>query len=187
MCRINFLIKRIYTDIKRLQGYFFRYVSRPQELPKIRPINARAESLVSKPYYRHLVGRNHCLIPASGFYEWECIEVKKKQPYYIHRADGLPMAFVGLWDTWKPKNKEELAITTCTIITTEANERIATLHNRMPVILEPENWKTWFEADPLNLSKMLVPADNGILDMYPVSTKVNNAHYQGSNCIERVE
>ena len=158
-----------------------------KELPKIRPINARAESLFTKPYYRHLAGRNHCLIPASGFYEWERIEGKKKQPWYIHRADGLPMAFAGLWDTWKPKNTEEPAITTCTIITTAANEQIATLHDRMPVILEPENWKTWLEADPGNLQKILVPADNGILDIYPVSTQVNNARYQGSNCIEQVE
>ena len=97
------------------------------------------------------------------------------------------MAFAGLWDTWKPKNTEEPVITTCTIITTTANEQIATLHDRMPVILEPENWKTWFEADPLNLSKMLAPADNGILEMYQVSTQVNNARYQGSNCIEQVE
>lgn len=97
------------------------------------------------------------------------------------------MAFAGLWDTWKPKNTEEPAITTCTIITTAANEQIAPLHDRMPVILEPENWKTWLEADPVNLSKMLVPADNGILDIYPVSTLVNNARYQSSNCIEQVE
>ena len=158
-----------------------------KEFPKIRPINARSESLVSKPYYRQLVGRNHCLIPASGFYEWERIEGKKKQPWYIHRADGLPMAFAGLWDTWKPKNTEEPAITTCTIITTAANEQIATLHDRMPVILEPENWKAWLEAEPLNFSKMLVSADTGILDMYPVSTQVNNACYQGSNCLEQVD
>ncbi len=158
-----------------------------KELPKIRPINARAESLVSKPYYRHLVGRNHCLIPASGFYEWRRIDGAKKQPYFIHRADGLPMAFAGLWDTWKPKNTEEPAITTCTIITTTANEQIASLHDRMPVILEPENWKKWLEADPVNRAKMLVPADNGILEIYPVATQVNNARYQGSNCIERVE
>ena len=158
-----------------------------KELPKIRHINARSESLVSKPSYRHLVGRNHCLIPASGFYEWERIEGKKKQPYFIHRTDGFPIAFAGLWDTWKPKNTEEPAITTCTIITTEANEQIAPLHDRMPVILEPENWKKWLEADSVNRSKMLVPADNGILDIYPVATLVNNARYQGSNCIERVE
>ena len=158
-----------------------------KELPKIRPINARSESLVSKPSYRHLVGRNHCLIPASGFYEWERIEGKKKQPYFIHRADGLPMAFAGLWDTWKLKNIEEPVITTCTIITTAANERIATLHDRMPVILESKNWKAWLDADPVNLSKILVPADNGILDIYPVATQVNNARYQCSNCIERVE
>ena len=158
-----------------------------KELPKIRPINARAESLVSKPSYRHLVGWNHCLIPASDFYEWERIEGKKKQPYFIHRADGLPMAFAGLWDTWKPKNTEDPAITTCTIITTAANEQIAPLHDRMPVILKPENWKTWLEADHGTLPKMLVPADNGILEIYPVATQVNNAHYQNSNCIERVE
>ena len=97
------------------------------------------------------------------------------------------MAFAGLWDIWKPMNRDKPAITTCTIITTAANEQIAPLHDRMPVILEPENWKKWLEADPVNLSKMLAPADNGILEIYPVATQVNNAHYQNSNCIERVE
>ena len=97
------------------------------------------------------------------------------------------MAFAGLWDTWKSKHTEEPAITTCTIITTVANEQIAPLHDRMPVILESENWKRWLEADPRNLSKMLVPADNGILEMYQVSTLVNNARYQSGNCIEQVE
>ena len=97
------------------------------------------------------------------------------------------MAFAGLWDTWKPKNTEEPAITTCTIITTQANEKIAAIHDRMPVVLEPENWKAWLEADPGTLPKMLVPADNAILEMYPVSPQVNNARYQSSNCIEKIE
>jgi putative SOS response-associated peptidase YedK len=127
-----------------------------KELPKIRPINARAESLVSKHYYRHLLGRNHCLIPASGFYEWKRIDGKKKQPYYIYRADSKPMAFAGLWDSWKPKSQDAPAVTTCTIITTDANEQIATLHDRMPVVLEPENWKKWLEADPKDVQKPLV-------------------------------
>ena len=99
-------------------------------------------------------------VPASGFYEWRRIEGAKKQPWYSHRADGLP---------------------------TQANEPITAIHDRMPVVLEPKNWKTWLEADPGTLAKMLVPADKGILDMYPVSTQVNNARYQGSNCIEQVE
>lgn len=156
-----------------------------KEMPKIRPINARAESLLTKPYYRHLAGRNHCLVPASGFYEWQRIEGKKKQPYYIHRADGRPMAFAGLWDTWKPKDQPGEIITSCAIITTCANEKMAPLHDRMPVVLEPENWKKWLEAKPGAMPELLVPAENGVLDMYPVSTRLNNPRFQERICIER--
>jgi putative SOS response-associated peptidase YedK len=97
------------------------------------------------------------------------------------------MAFAGLWDSWKPIGRDAPAVTTCTIITTDANEQIATLHDRMPVVLEPENWKKWLEADPKDVQKLLVPSENGILDMYPVSTLVNSPRNQDENCIEKVE
>ena len=157
-----------------------------KELPKVRPINARAETLALKPYFRHMLHRNHCIIPASGFYEWQRTAGTKKQPYYIHRSDGTPMAFAGLWDTWQPQDKGAPPVVSCTIITTEANHIMKPVHDRMPVILEPEHWKQWLEAGTSNATKLLVPSGDDKLDIYPVSTKVNNPQYIRSDCIEQV-
>ena len=106
-------------------------------MPKVRPINARAETLAIKPYFRHMLHRTHCIIPASGFYEWKQTAQSKKQPYYIHRADGKPMAFAGLWDIWKA-DASAAPVVSCTIITADANSEMKFVHDRMPVILEPE-------------------------------------------------
>ena len=144
-----------------------------KEMPKVRPINARAETLAIKPYFRQMVHRTHCIIPASGFYEWKQIGQSKKQPYYIHRADGKPMAFAGLWDIWKA-DAIAAPIVSCTIITTDANREMKFVHDRMPVILEPEHWKEWLDADKPEAGELLQPAKDGALALFPVSTKVNN-------------
>ncbi len=185
-------------------------------LPKVRPINARAESLGVKPYFRHMLNHRHCLIPASGFYEWSAVRDAsdasdaspkssdmrdasekqssdtrnasvKKQPWYIHRADGLPMAFAGLWDTWEPTGREKPAVTSCTIITTAANREMRPIHERMPVILEPETWRLWLEPETGFAEKLLKPAAEGILELYPVSTRMNNPQYIRKDCIEKLD
>lgn len=158
-----------------------------KELPKVRPINARAETLAVKPYFRHMLHHHHCIIPASGFYEWQRTAGTKKQPYYIHRIDGTPMAFAGLWDTWQPPDNGAPPVVSCTIITTEANQTMKPVHDRMPVILEPEQWKKWLEACSPDAVKLLVPSDDDKLAIYPVSTKVNNPQYIRRDCIEEVE
>lgn len=158
-------------------------------LPKVRPINARAESLGVKPYFRHMLNHRHCLIPASGFYEWSAVRDAsvKKQPWYIHRADGHPMAFAGLWDTWEPTGREKPAVTFCSIITTAANREMRPIHERMPVILEPETWRLWLEPETGFAEELLKPAAEGILELYPVSTRMNNPQYIRKDCIEKLD
>ena len=103
-----------------------------------RTINARAETVAMTSTFREAYKRRRCLIPASGFYEWQASEGKKpKQPFVIHMKDWQPFAFAGLWERW---NSPEGPVESCTIITTEANEQLAPIHNRMPVILEPADY-----------------------------------------------
>lgn len=107
-------------------------------------INARGETAASKPAFREAFKRRRCIIPASGFFEWEEIG-KQKQPHYIRREDGLPLSFAGLWEHWAPEGHEPLD--TFTILTTGANEFMALLHERMPVVLEPEEFRAWLDPE----------------------------------------
>ncbi|HZS65132.1 MAG TPA: SOS response-associated peptidase [Xanthobacteraceae bacterium] len=136
-------------------------------------INARGESVQDKPAFRAAMRRRRCLIPADGFYEWKRAGMSK-QPYYIHRSDGSPLAFAGLWETWTGPNGEELE--TAAIVTTAANRQLAALHGRMPVILEPDAFDLWLDCDRVDAktaSALIAPAPDGSLEMYPVSTAVN--------------
>jgi putative SOS response-associated peptidase YedK len=158
-----------------------------ESLPKVRPINARAETLAEKPYFRHMLKRNHCLIPACGFYEWKRAEGTHSKPWYIHRKDGHPMAFAGLWDHWQLPQSDSKPVITCTIITTESNSDMTHLHNRMPVIVEPDQWRGWLAAEKALPEDVLSAAPCGTLDLYPVSLKVNNSRYDHKECIEPVK
>jgi len=178
-----------------------------ESMPKVRPINARAESLGTKPYFRHMLNRRHCLIPASGFYEWsaerngsvknewsvvrngsdkssDTRDASAKQPWFIHRADGRPMALAGLWDRWQPPDPEKPPLASCTIVTTAANRQMRAVHDRMPVILEPESWRLWLEPEKSAAVGLLKPAAEGILELYRVSRKINNPQYIRKDCIE---
>jgi putative SOS response-associated peptidase YedK len=158
-----------------------------KDLPKIRPINARAESLAKKPYFRHVLHHNHCLIPASGFYEWKQSISGRKQPWYIHRKDNSPLAFAGLWEEWQPPGTPDEPVISCTIITTQANREMKSVHDRMPVILQPDDWNVWLDAQNTRNTTLLAPSKDGTLELYPVSPKVNNPQYIRKDCIERVE
>jgi len=153
-----------------------------------RTINARAETAHKSPAYRAAFRARRCLIPADGFYEWD----KKggsRQPYYIRRADGKAMALAGLWEHWESKEGNEV-IESCTILTTEASEPVATLHDRMPVILETEDFAAWLDPDEHRverLRELLQPAAPGVLEMYSVSSYVNKAGNEGERCIEPIE
>lgn len=154
-----------------------------------RLINARAESVSSKPSFRTAFLNRRCIMPASGFFEWKEQKKGPKRPYFIKRKDGTPMAFAGLWERWQGKDGGEKR-ETFTIITTDANEDVKGLHNRMPVILEPENYSLWLnteQPDREALNKMMCPAAPGTLTAHPVSKYVNSPTNEGKQCIKSIE
>ena len=139
-----------------------------------RLINARAETLHEKPSFRTAFRRRRCLVLADGFYEWRQAE-RGKTPMYIRLASGKPFAFAGLWESWNSPDGSN--VLSCTIITTQPNELMATIHNRMPVILPEEAYPIWLEsseADPQRLTGLLKPYPAEQMQAYPVSPLVNS-------------
>lgn len=142
-----------------------------------RLINARGETVAEKPSFRGSLKYKRCLIFADGFYEWKTQPGKKtKTPFYIHMKDRKPFAFAGLWDTWNSSNGS--LIRSCTLITTEPNELMAMIHDRMPVILHPRDYAKWLEPSaqtPDQVLPLIKPFPADTMDAYPVSTLVNKA------------
>jgi putative SOS response-associated peptidase YedK len=151
-------------------------------------INARAESVASKPAFRRAFERRRCLIPADGFYEWKRRPDQPKQPYFISGADGRPLVFAGLWEVWRESDDAE-PVRTCTIITTSANELLKPIHDRMPVVLAPERWDEWLDpaiTEPDLLGGLLVPAPDDLFALRPVSTRVNSVRNDGPDLIDPI-
>ena len=142
-----------------------------------RMINARAETIAEKPSFRTALRRRRCLVLADGFYEWQRVPGSRaKRPMRIVMRTREPFAFAGLWETWRDHDGQ--VIPSCTIITTGANELLAPIHHRMPVILPRESESLWLDAsvdDPGLLDQVLGPYDAGAMDAYEVSTLVNSA------------
>ena len=155
-------------------------------------INARAETLAEKPSFKSLFKSRRLIVPMDGFYEWQAVAGQKtKQPMFIHRCDGAPLAVAGLWTAWKDKQAGPDApwLHTCTVITTSANALMAPIHDRMPAMLEREQWSEWLDGDEHDLAALgalLAPAPAGVLEAYPVSTAVNAVRNKGSELIEQV-
>jgi putative SOS response-associated peptidase YedK len=139
-----------------------------------RMINARAESVAEKPAFRAAFRQRRCLVMADGFYEWQKRDKGPKQPFRVTLADGGPFGFAGLWESWTDKGSGE-TVETCTIVTTDANELLAPIHDRMPVILVPGDVAAWLNtaAPPEAALALLRPCPAGVLVAYPVSTRVN--------------
>ncbi len=168
-----------------------------------RLINARAETVADKPSFRSAFKKRRCILPVDGFYEWNKPEgAKRKQPWYIHSADGELFAFAGLWEEWRGNpagqvaggtdgstDHDRITLRSTTIITGEANEKMAELHNRMPVILSAADWPEWLDpgTDPARLAKLLVPAPEELITFHPVSREVNNVRNKGEHLLEPVE
>ena len=160
-----------------------------------RMINARADTLASKGAYKPAFAKRRCLIPADGFYEWrkppaDGPKKAPKQPFFIHRPDGAPYALAGLWEVWKGPDGDQEPLRSCTIITTDPNPVMATIHDRMPVILPPEAWDTWLDRDNQDLEllgKLLVPADPELTVLRPISTEVNNVRNDGPQLTDEVD
>ncbi len=151
-----------------------------------RMINARAETVATKPAFRRPFRERRCLILADGFYEWQRQE-RRKQPFYIRLRDGHPFAFAGLWERWAPQDGQPLD--SCSIITTVANDLIQPLHVRMPVILSPVDHEAWLDPsirEVERLQPLLRPYPPEEMEAYPVSTRVNNPANDTPECIERL-
>lgn len=150
-----------------------------------RHINARSETAASSPAFREALRRRRCIVPADGFFEWTH-DGTARQPHLIRRRDGLPLAFAGLWSTWRPQVDAEPR-RSFAILTTRANEAIAPLHDRMPVVLRPHDWARWLDpsadADG-QLLALLEQADTEPYETFPVQPLVNSVRNQGPALIE---
>lgn len=148
-----------------------------------RMINARSETVAEKPSFRAAFKRRRCLIPASGFYEWQK-QNGRKQPHFIHPTGASLFALAGLWEQWR--DGEGSTLQTCTILTTRPNELVEPLHNRMPVIVAPQDFNHWLDPGPRpeDAHHLLRPYAPGEMDAYPVSTEVNNPRNDTSTCVE---
>ena len=148
-----------------------------------RMINARSETAAEKPSFRKPLKDRRCLILADGFYEWRKMG-NGKQPFHIKMEDEKPFAFAGLWERWERDGEE---IRSCTILTTEPNDLLRKVHDRMPVILPPEAQATWLDPeirDPAPLLPLLAPYPSGAMTVYPVSRAVNSPSNDGPGCVE---
>ena len=146
-------------------------------------INARAEGVHAKPAFRAALRERRCLVPASGFFEWKGI-AGQKQPFAITLPGRALFAFAGLWETWKPSGGA--AVETFTIVTTDANERIAEVHDRMPVILPREAEEAWLSGAPLEACKLLTPY-SGAMELRAVSRVVSNSKNDVPECLNDAE
>lgn len=150
-------------------------------------INARSETVDEKPSFREAFKRRRCIIPADGFYEWQRTG-DRKQPFYFRLKDDRLFGFAGLWEKWHSPDGESLE--TCSILTTEANSVLKTMHDRMPVILDPEAYDLWLDEDvrKQDLRKELLrPFPASEMMAYPVSTAINSPQHQGKELVLPVE
>lgn len=161
--------------------------TKPGEKPKVSPINARSETLTEKPMFRSLIKSRRCVVPANGFYEWQRKE-GGKHPFFIEPEEGQLMLFAGLYDEAQAQNGDPLE--SYAIITTEANDQMSALHDRMPVILDPDDVADWLDTEQTEtgpLEHLLRPADGGRISLHPVSKDVNNVRHNGPDLIEPLD
>lgn len=162
-------------------GFIPKWYKTPTDGPLL--FNARSETIAEKPAFREAARARRCLVPAAGFYEWKP-GVAPKEPWFIHRADGAPMVFAGVWQVWH--GPEDQRLTTCAVVTAEATGGMAALHDRVPVVLEPRDWALWLgEAGPGAARLMRAPAE-GVLAWHRVGMAVNSNRAEGPELIEPV-
>jgi putative SOS response-associated peptidase YedK len=167
--------KRVFEPMR--WGMIPRWWNKPLKELRLATFNARAETVETKPFFREAFRRRRCLIPVSGYYEWNYDEPenkkKKPQPYYFTARDGSPiLTTAGLWDEWKDRASGE-TIRSCTMIITEPNKFVAEVHDRMPVVLRPDQFDAWLDGSAGK--EILVPAAEDMLDKVSVSQRVNSS------------
>ena len=153
-----------------------------KDLKKARkPINARSETVATSGMFRAAFAKRRCLVPAAAYYEWRD-DPEGKVPFAVARVDGDPVAFGGIWEEWRSPDGETLR--TFATITTDANRQLSPIQDRMPVIIEPEDWPLWLgevDGDPATL---LRPAAEDVLRVWPVDKKVGNVRNDGPELLE---
>ncbi len=144
-------------------------------------INARAETLTEKPSFRYACQHRRCLIPATGFFEWQTTEAGK-QPYHIHQPELALFAFAGLWEHWEHQQE---TVYSCTIITTEANDKIAPINDRMPVIITPDFYARWLDKQNtvVEMADFLATDAYSTMQLTPISSRVNNPMHNDEACL----
>jgi putative SOS response-associated peptidase YedK len=147
-------------------------------------INAKSETVTTSPTFREAMKRRRCLVPAEWFYEWQKTGAKTKQPYAIALRDDSPFAFAGLWERWKDKAKDQV-LETYTLLTTDPNELLEPIHNRMPVILSPKDYQRWLEpGEPTHLpTDLLKPYPAEEMKVWKVGNAVGNVRNNGPELI----
>jgi putative SOS response-associated peptidase YedK len=145
--------------------------AKPLKEMKVATFNARVETVAAKPMFRDAFKRTRCLVPASGYYEWQNTP-DGKQPYYFTRRNGDPITIAGLWDTWHDRQAGE-TVQSCAMIITDANEFVAEVHDRIPVVLEPDQFEPWLTGT--SGVELLKPAANDVLQKWPVSRRANSS------------
>ncbi len=166
----------------RLQWGFIPYwAGDSAKLP--RSINARSETVWTAPSFRAAIRSGRCLVPANGFFEWARVGAKK-QPYMIRLEDMELFSMAGIWESWTHPETGE-SVNSCAILTTAANEKVATVHNRMPVIIEPQSYPLWLapKSSQGHIASLLKPFPAGRTEIYPVSTRVNSPRNNDPECI----
>ena len=146
-------------------------------------INARAETVNEKPSFRHSFRQRRCILPATGFYEWQEVD-KHKIPHFVRLKNQMPMPFAGIWDSWRAPDGQ--VVESCAILTTAANGAVGSIHERMPVILHPDEFGQWLDReqhDQATLMPLLAPYPSDCLEVYPVSTLVNSVANDQPECI----
>jgi putative SOS response-associated peptidase YedK len=160
------------------------FFSREGPGSQARMINARAETVAEKPAFRAAFARRRCLVPADGFFEWAAVPGEKtKQPYWITLGDRAPFAFAGLWERWQDPEREE-KLDSFTILVTAANTAMASLHERMPVILARDDHAVWLEGDKADAQALLRPCPDDWLAFTPVSRRVNKPSEDDATLLE---
>jgi putative SOS response-associated peptidase YedK len=161
--------------------------TKPGTKPKVTPINARSETAAEKPMFKSLLKYRRCIVPANGFYEWKRQDARTKRPFYIHLNGEPLMLFAGLWDEAETGDGP---LQSFTILTTGANGQMASLHDRMPVILDPDDAELWLsreETETGPLESLLHPLPDGELDIYEVDRQVNSPRNNDPSNIEPLD
>jgi putative SOS response-associated peptidase YedK len=176
-------------DRRAITTYRWGFIPHWAKDPRIgsRMFNARAETIATSPAFREAFRRRRCLVPVDSFYEWRR-EGSARQPYRVVRADGRPLALAGLWSGWHDPETDHVR-RTFTIVTTRPNALVATLHDRMPVVVPEDAWGRWLDtagANPDGLIGLLEPSDEIVLDVYAVPRLVNDVRNDGPDLIERL-